>query len=816
MKNKFISGPAFLQILLSITVLSFAVTGCALPRSGRSQESSVSISPAEGIALPAIRSMAWLEDAPDGNLFVSVTEDGLARLWDIFSGLLYSSVQDGELPGLPDYATAGSSIFPLLSSDGTKKLLPAENGGIILMDAALDKELARYYGFNSRNLPKDGAGAGSDEWVIIAPQGFYNSSLRGACFLDLKKGDQSYRLEQLSGALYRPDLFKAFLLSNGNLLSSGSSADKNSKTPPALPDLFSDGYAPPLVSVSLGKTCLSETELDIRISGQKGGVGFLALYRVLNGEEIPSGLLDVKTAYELTVKAGPGLIGISAFNKNNTIESERIWTEIPDTRDEAAVNPVAALHLLLAASDEPAAALSVFFSQQKEGELYSEVTVTNLSAGNLHAEDLHTGKNDVSLIYIEGRARSDLLGNLQIITGQAKEQLIDAEDMLLLMHGLSQDSVLILDLTADDISGEQLETALFRLRHRLGPKAMLSGSSLVPPLISVLSTGFDRRFVSADNLLTRSKEELKKQGISILAFHPARDFSLADPFINTGELKFQTMTSGMLKIDQIDSNPVSLAFGDTMIRSLPPGNYIIDMIYRNGYRETRLVDLRKKDSKWVVFTYTPALLTGSSLGSLSPNRINIAELNPVNYEKINKEAMEGMGMAPFYVAYLAGERFYKDGNYGDAITEYDRAISLNASFAEAYVSRGNARRRTGDYDRAFEDYNRAIALKVNYAEVYNYRGYLYAQRGELYRAIADYTQAIRFKADFADAYFNRAYALGKQRRWDEAIADYTQVIKLEPSNSVAYNERGNAWKNKGDEAKAASDYAAAERLGEHN
>jgi Flp pilus assembly protein TadD len=45
-----------------------------------------------------------------------------------------------------------------------------------------------------------------------------------------------------------------------------------------------------------------------------------------------------------------------------------------------------------------------------------------------------------------------------------------------------------------------------------------------------------------------------------------------------------------------------------------------------------------------------------------------------------------------------------------------------------------------------------------------------------------------------------------------SIADYTQVIKLEPRNWAAYNQRGTAWSSKGDRAKAAEDFAAAERL----
>jgi tetratricopeptide (TPR) repeat protein len=319
----------------------------------------------------------------------------------------------------------------------------------------------------------------------------------------------------------------------------------------------------------------------------------------------------------------------------------------------------------------------------------------------------------------------------------------------------------------------------------------------------------DNRFLGAEEFLLRAGNVFKEQG---MVFFPIDNFRFIDRYFNSGELKFQTMASGMLKIDKVDKEPVPLIFGDTMIRPLPPGNYIVDMIYRNGYRETKVVNLRGKESAWVIFNYTPPLLVGDFRSQLPSLGINLSELNPANYEKINREAMESMGMAPFYVAYLSGEKSYKDGNFDTAISEYGRAISLKSDYTDAFVSRGNARRRKGDLDRAIEDYSRAINFNKNYAEVFNYRGFCYAQKGDFNRAVTDYTQAIRLKPGFTDAYFNRAYAYAKQGNWERAIADYSQVIKAEPSNRAAYIERGNAISKTGDTVKAQTDYTAAENL----
>ena len=806
----------FLSILTAAScAVFFSLTGCS-----RSKENFPLITPSEDVSLSPIKGLAWIsaedyqgtlnEGYLDKTLFISLTEDGLVRLWDLFSGQISVSDQNEIFSSFPEYQTMLSAVFPVYSSDKTKMIYPGEDGSIVLADAASEKKLNRYYGFGSIDS--------SSEWVSITPSGFYNASFRGSALLSMTKDDRCYNLEQLSGALFRPDIFRAHLLSGNN--------SRDSKAPITLNDLFTDDSAPPEISISLDKKSLSRGELHITIREGKGGTGALALYQLCDGEEIPTGLYDVKrtakreykdngqTCYEISLYPEPWFTGVSVFNKDNTIESERLWMEITATAGKDDISPApeestrpAVLSALLAGHSDTVTALEDFLLKQKDGELFSEVIVQCISSEKFNTENFTTalsttlaaGKSNVTIIYINGQGSSDKLGNLKISTEEKESNFISGDDIAKTILGLSSNSILLLDLNQNDLN--HTDTALRRLRQKLGPRAILAGCGIMEPVIDALSSGLGSRYTSAHDLLTRSAASLSEQGTQFLVFYPAKDFQLSDPLIKAGELKFQTMSSGMLKIDQVDTNPLPLLFGNTMVRKLPPGDYIIDMAYRNGYKETRFVNLKEKDSIWVTFNYTPALLNSSSLGAVPLKGINIAELNPANYEKVNREAMEGMGMAPSYVAYLAGEKFYKEGNYTGAITEYTRAISLKADYDEAYISRGNAKRRTGDYDGAINDYSQALNIKANQAEVLNYRGFAHAQKGDYSQAITDYTQAIRSKADYADAYFNRAYAYGKQKNWDEAIADYTQVIKLEPTNLVAFRERGIVRKNKEDAGK---------------
>jgi len=850
---------ARVYFLLTICAVIICTSGCT-----REEKESYRILLEEGVTLPAITALAWPDsDSSGGDCFAFAGDDGFIRVVDVLSGkplAVFSSgeekisslVFNNEGIELASLSESGNSVtYPPFESGGggkseiSGKTFSIADGAVCMTESATGKEIARYYFFSQ-----------SGEWLCIAPEGFYNASVRGAAsgggaaFIALQADKSRFRLDRLSGALYRPDLFASLV-----------KRETISGLPFTLTDLFKEEQLPPLVSLSFDD---ATRELRIKITEQKGGARYVAIYHRIGESEIPAGLFDLeteavkkysekgKTCYEINVNidhidtSSQSEIGVSAFNKSYTVESERSWLKLPSARissiQQAQVSPVLRALFVTSGEDwEEAEELADLFSLQREGDLYSDVEVVNLFGEDFSRAAFigacarlcaQTKKEDVFVICLHGAGFSDLLGNLGIVPGKSgdNENLITGEEILASLLSLSSNSLLLLLELDSDLPGAKMETALQRFARRLGPRAIAASfgaagnrGSLFGFIAEGLNSGFAAtepgiKYLYAEELLTyvtMSARETEGQGR--LVFFPAEDFSIIDPFINTGELRFQAMSSGMLRIDQVDKTPIPLAFGDTMIRVLPAGNYIIDLTYRNGYKETRTVELHRKESRWVIFNYTLPYLAGDfsalyNQGVRLPGGINISELNPASYQKVNREAMESMGMAPYYVAFLGGEKFYRDGDYDKAIAEYNRCISLKADYAEAYASRGNAYRRKGDVSRAIEDYSRAISLKSSYAEVYNYRGFLFAQRGELRRAIEDYTQAIRYKPDYADAYFNRAHAYGGLKNWDLSIADYTQVIKLEPKNWAAYNQRGNAWSGKGDRAKAADDYAAAERL----
>jgi len=200
----------------------------------------------------------------------------------------------------------------------------------------------------------------------------------------------------------------------------------------------------------------------------------------------------------------------------------------------------------------------------------------------------------------------------------------------------------------------------------------------------------------------------------------------------------------------------------------------------------------------------------SELSALMPALgVSLTEINPVNYQKADPAVLRQMGMEQYLISFIMAERKYREGNYRDALTEYNRSLSLKPDNADALEGRGNAWLKTGDTSHAIEDYTRAINFKNNKAELYNYRGFVYAGRGETEKAIADFTQALHLKPGYADALANRSRAYYQSGDYGKAIDDCTLLIALEPENFAAWNRRGSSWYAQHDDNRAIADFSRA-------
>jgi Tfp pilus assembly protein PilF len=699
-------------------------------------------------------------------------------------------------------------------------------------------------------------GPGGED-VVFTPGGFYAGSLGAEAFVTVKTKKESYSLQQFAESLHRPDMVEKLRrdeAAGGSQAAGGNEAAGGE-------DLFTllraDKAPPRLSLLELRRISGSLMKAVVKASDSGGGVGKLLVFRGgKQGRAFPFCFYDIaetadrtytekgKSCYELSFTFSPepgpadaASIGISAFNKDISVESERLW--IYELQDAAKL-PAAAESALHIVRGEGAlsAMMTGLLSAQGEGRLYSKTVFYDTPPGlSLSGIAAGISEHDV-FVYFVRPGGIDSKGDYYFAGNNV---ILGKWDFLENLAGIKARRILLV-INGSGFDAAENNTAFARLGERLGSAAALAvtangcgadndsaaaadseaartGSAEEnSPLLPGASedAGDGGQFLSAASFIAflqssgskaaRGGPEPRKQLMRL-----GDDFPILDLYAGFGEIKMQTMFSGLIYIDGSGEAPSTLGFGETLRKKLRPGRYAVTMTYRNGHRETKPALLSPGASQWVIFNYTPDLSEGD-FSKLPAFGVHIPELNPGNYKNHNPDALKAMEVPAWRISFLAGEDFYKKGDYPKAVAEYSASISLKGDNAAAHVSRGNGYRKMGETEKAIADYSRALSLQKDYAEVYNYRGYLYSALGDHRKAVADYTNAIKYRKNYADAFFNRGCAWAELGEWDNAAFDFGQVIRLEPRNAAAYTERALVWRNKGDFKKAEADFAAAEKF----
>ncbi|MBI9038287.1 MAG: tetratricopeptide repeat protein [Bacteroidales bacterium] len=111
---------------------------------------------------------------------------------------------------------------------------------------------------------------------------------------------------------------------------------------------------------------------------------------------------------------------------------------------------------------------------------------------------------------------------------------------------------------------------------------------------------------------------------------------------------------------------------------------------------------------------------------------------------------------------------------------------------EEYYNKGNEEAKQGNYEEALENFNKAIELKPEYTDAYINRAYYAKENLNDYKgAIEDYIIAINLNTDDNDAhaYSNMAFAKMKMKKYKEALDDIMFSLTLDSLNSYAYRNK---------------------------
>jgi len=129
----------------------------------------------------------------------------------------------------------------------------------------------------------------------------------------------------------------------------------------------------------------------------------------------------------------------------------------------------------------------------------------------------------------------------------------------------------------------------------------------------------------------------------------------------------------------------------------------------------------------------------------------------------------------------SGKDLANRGDWENAISIFDLALSFDPNNSVAFQLRGDAYRAMGSINEAVADYDQAIGLDPQSASALNNRGLAYAELGENALALSDFNQAVGLQPGFGLAYKNRAEVQIAEGKYEAAVLDLQIYLALVPN-----------------------------------
>jgi lipoprotein NlpI len=161
-----------------------------------------------------------------------------------------------------------------------------------------------------------------------------------------------------------------------------------------------------------------------------------------------------------------------------------------------------------------------------------------------------------------------------------------------------------------------------------------------------------------------------------------------------------------------------------------------------------------------------------------------------------------------------GMAYERAGALENALHDYDRAIALDPSYADAYTDRGLLHVKSGRRDEAIADFRRSIALRPSSKRPYFHLGVVYTETALFDQAIEQFSDSIALDPAFADAYANRGVAYALRGHPSEALADFQKALQLNDRLTDVYVNRGKFYLSTGRITLALDDFQKACALGD--
>ncbi len=161
--------------------------------------------------------------------------------------------------------------------------------------------------------------------------------------------------------------------------------------------------------------------------------------------------------------------------------------------------------------------------------------------------------------------------------------------------------------------------------------------------------------------------------------------------------------------------------------------------------------------------------------------------------------------------YNLGLLYLNQNNVDEAMKYFNKSLSLNPNYHQAWNALGLAYSYKGDVEASVKAFEKCLALTPQFTEARNNLGMLYQELGYLDRAEAEFLKAAQdtgYKTRELP-YFNLARLYFLQDRIEDAYENVQRAIQIKARFGMAHNLKGQIFEKRGNIAEAVAAYEQA-------
>ncbi len=137
-----------------------------------------------------------------------------------------------------------------------------------------------------------------------------------------------------------------------------------------------------------------------------------------------------------------------------------------------------------------------------------------------------------------------------------------------------------------------------------------------------------------------------------------------------------------------------------------------------------------------------------------------------------------------------GEELFVRERYSEALKTFDRALTIDPNFAQAWARRGDTLVILRRYREAIDSYNGALAINPYDEPARLNLALLLGRLGQYKTAVINYDRLLELNPEVPEAWQNRAIRLAQLQRYKLALTSINQAIRYNDQVATAWVARG--------------------------